>query len=99
MRARPSVWTRTRRLEAAVGDSGSDRDEDTLLRRLVEEIAAERGVPVAVLLAEAEAAVARYEESGPITRQAMVERVAAEHGVDPDEVWAELAAMGLRWDG
>ncbi len=99
MRGRPSVWTRTQRLEATVGDSVQDRDEDIPVRRLVEGIAAERGVPVEVLLAEAEAAVARYEETGPITRQAMVERVAAEHGVDPDEVWAELASMGLRWDG
>ncbi len=99
MRGRPSVWIRTQRLSATVGDPVRDRDEDTVVRRLVEGIAAERGVPVEVLLAETEAAVARYEETGPITRQAMVERVAVEHGVDPDEVWAELAARGLRWNG
>ena len=95
MRGRPSIWTRTQRLAVTVGDSMRDRDEDTVVRSLVEGIAAERGVPVAVLLAETEAAVAGYEEAGPVTRQAMVERLAMEHGVDPDEVWAELASMGL----
>ncbi len=51
------------------------------------------------LLAEGEAALARWAEDGPITRMTVVERVAAEQGVDPDELRAELAAMGLRWDG
>ncbi len=99
MRGRRSVWTRTRRLEATAGDSGRDRDEDTLIRRQVEAIAAERGVPVAALLAEAEAAVAQWEVMGPVTRETVVERVAAEHGVDPDAVRVELTTMGMAWAG
>ncbi len=99
MKGRPSVWTRARRLAAALGDPLADRHRDALLRWQVEIIAAERGVPVAALLAEAEAAVARWGVTGPMTRATVVERVAAEHGVDPDELRTELAAMGVRWSG
>ncbi len=99
MRGRPSVWTQIRRLEATMGDPLEDRDEDALLCRQVEIIAAERGVPIEVLLAEAEAAVARWDAMGLITREAVVARVAAEHGVDPRELRAELAAMGVGWGG
>ncbi len=58
MRGRPSVWVRAHRLEAAVVTPFRDRDGDAVVRRQVEAIAAERGVPVEVLLAEAEAAIA-----------------------------------------
>ncbi|MDP9355722.1 MAG: hypothetical protein M3R02_10670 [Chloroflexota bacterium] len=95
MRGRPSVWCRTQRLAATVRAPILDGDEETVIRRQVESIAAERGVPVAVLLAEAEAAVARWEVREPVTWATVVERVAMEHGVDPDEVWAELAVMGV----
>ncbi len=98
MRGRPSVWVRAHRLEAAVVTPFRDCDQDAALRRQVEAIAAERSVPVAVLLAEAEAAIARYGATGPLTREAMVERVAVERDLDPAEVWAELATRGLRWD-
>ncbi len=97
MRGRPSVWTRTRRLAATVGAPLGDDDEETVIRRQVERIAGERGVPVDVLLAEAETAMARWAEDGPITRATVVERVAMEYGVDSAEVWAELAAMGMGW--
>ncbi len=99
MRGRPSVWSRARRLATAIGAPLGDDAEETLIRREVERIAAERGVPVAALLAEAETAMARWEEDGPITRATVVARVAAEHGVDPDEVRSELAMMGVRWSG
>ncbi|MDP9355381.1 MAG: hypothetical protein M3Q71_16985 [Chloroflexota bacterium] len=97
MRGRPSVWTRTQRLATTIGDPFGEDDEETLIRRQVEIIAAERGVPVAALLAEAETAMARWAEDGSITRATVVERVAMEHGIDPDELRAELAAMGLGW--
>ncbi len=95
MRGRPSVWTRTQRLAAAVGHPLEDRAGVQVVDHLVEVLAAERGVPVAALLAEAEDVVGRYEETGLLTRATVVERVAAEHGVDPDAVWMELAAMGV----
>ncbi len=97
MRGQRSVWTRTRRLAATVGAPLGEGDEEAVIRRQVERIAAERGVPVAALLAEAEAAVAQWEVMGPVTRETVVERVAAEHGVDLDEVRAELVAMGMAW--
>ncbi len=97
MRGRSSVWTRPRRLAAIVGDPTQDGDEETVIRRQVEVIAAERGVPVGVLLAEAEAAMGRWEGTGPVTWATVVERVAMEHGVDPEAVRGELATMGLRW--
>ncbi len=99
MRGRPSVWTRTRRLEATVRDPLGEDDEETVIRRQVERIAAERGVPVAALLAEAEAAVGRWGVTGPVTWAMVIERVSAEHGVDPGELRAELAAMGVKWGG
>ncbi|MDP9356004.1 MAG: hypothetical protein M3R02_12130 [Chloroflexota bacterium] len=95
MRGRPSVWTRTQRLAATAGDPLEDRAGDQVVDHLVEVIAAERGVPVAVLLAEAEAAVARWKALGRVTRATVVERVAAEHGVDPDAVRVELMMMGV----
>ncbi|MDP9355753.1 MAG: hypothetical protein M3R02_10825 [Chloroflexota bacterium] len=95
MRGRPSIWTRTQRLAATAGDPLGDPDGDQVVLRLAEATAAERGVPVEVLLAEAEVAVAHWGAAGAVTREAVVARVAAEHGVDPDEVWAELAAMGV----
>ncbi len=99
MRRRPSVWIRTQRLAATVGDPLEDCDEDARLSQQLEIIAAEQGVPIAALLAEAEAAVARWEATGPITRESVIEHVATEHGVDPDAVRMELAAMGLRCKG
>ncbi len=99
MRGRPSVWTRTRRLVATVEDPLEDRDEDALLRWQVEIIAAERGVSVAALLAEAETAMARWGVTGPVTWAMVIERVSAEHGVDPDVVRVELTTMGMAWGG
>ncbi len=97
MRGHPSVWTRAQRLAAAVGDPLGDRAGDQGVGHLVEVIAAKRAVPVTVLLAEAEAAVARWKASRQVTRATVVERVAAEHGVDPDAVRVELMAMGVGW--
>ncbi|MDP9355794.1 MAG: hypothetical protein M3R02_11060 [Chloroflexota bacterium] len=97
MRGRSSVWTRSRRLAAIVGDPTQDGDEETVIRRQVEVIAAERGVPVGVLLAEAEVTMARWAVREPVTWATVVERVAMEHGVDPEAVRGELATMGLRW--
>ncbi len=95
MRGRPSVWTRTQHLAATLNASIQDGDEEAATRRQVEVIAAERGVSVGVLLAEAEVAMARWEVREAVTWATVVERVAMEHGVDPDEVWAELAVMGV----
>ncbi len=96
MRGRPSVWTRTQRLAAAVGDPLGDRAGDQVVDHLLGVIATERGVPVAALLDEAEAAIARWGALGPVTRATVVERVATEHGVDADAVRVELMTMGVR---
>ncbi len=96
MRGHPSVSTRTQRLAATAGDPMEDRAGNQVVDHLVEVIAAKRAVPVTVLLAEAEAAVARWKASRQVTRATVVERVAAEQGVDPDAVRVELMAMGVR---
>ena len=85
MRGRPSLWARTRRLEAAV----AERD----VRAEAGRLAAESGIGAEELLAEAECLAARCQAAGATSLPAMAPVAAAGSGLDP----GEIVAAAERW--
>jgi len=89
MRGRPSVWTRTRRVEVAL--------DEVEAVRLAGRAAAELGLEAEVLLADARAFARRCAAVGARTRAARHALVARELGLSPAELAAEVAPLTERW--
>lgn len=88
MRGKPGLWLRTRTLEATF-----HRPSPADLHALAEEIAAEFGITPAEVLADAEALVARFQQSGARTARQEAEVLAAELGCEADVVMAEVERL------
>jgi len=89
IRPRLGVWTRTERLEATLTRAG--------LRRDCARIAHQTGVDPDAVLREAEALVSRARAAGAITWAQITAFAAAELGVDPGDLQADVdqvAALG-----
>lgn len=93
MKGAPSVWARVRRLETTRVPRRGLSSWGPELLRAVDEIAAERGLDPADVLAEAQAIMEQCEAAGATTSQEVVAFLAAETGEDPAALWAELAPV------
>ncbi len=98
MKGAPSVWARVRRLEANRGTRHRPASWGPELHRAVDEVAAERGLDPADVLAEAVAIAERCDAASATTSRGVVAFLAAETGEDPAALWAELAP-GLGEEG
>jgi len=88
VRGKPSLWTRTRTLEAMV-----QRPRPADLHAVAEEIAAEFGITPADVLADAEALVARFRQAGATTPRQEAEVLADMLGCEVDVVLAETERL------
>ena len=80
-----AIARRIERLEAAANTR--------LIRTLAARAAAEAGLPVEAVVAEAEAILARWRATGGATMGAWVETVAAEEGIDAAELRAKAERL------
>ena len=88
MKGRATVWVRTDRVEA--------RLERAALRRDATRIARATGVDPEALMWEAEALMRWARATGAITHEQITAFVAAELGIDPDELRAEAERVAAR---